>query len=156
MDGCLLIKQTNHERVKTPRQKRLDFSTYAGACRMLCALGCVVYAGQTPKEGTPLKYQGQLGKDLTTRQGYSSTKLCALRLLSVLHASASDLENIECLLKLTVAGPDFSEYPQVANGASDLLHDVLGDAGVHVSSAVGTSSLPGDADVEFELIAQIS
>ena len=121
--------------------------------------GIVYTAGQTPKEDTVLKYKGQVGKDLTTGQGYAAAKLCALRLLSILHAAASDLENIERILKLTVfvnAGPDFSEHPQVANGPSDLLRDVLGDAGVHVRSAVEASSLPGNATVEVELIAQIS
>jgi enamine deaminase RidA (YjgF/YER057c/UK114 family) len=121
--------------------------------------GIVYSAGQTPKEGTALKYQGQLGKDLTTQQGYDAARLCALRLLSVLHEAAEGLDNIERILKLTVfvnAGPDFTEHPQVANGASDLLHDVLGDAGVHVRSAVGASSLPGNAAVEVELIAQVS
>lgn len=121
--------------------------------------GTVYLAGQTPKDGTVLQYTGQLGTNLTTDQGYEAARLCALRLLSVLNTAADGLENVEQILKLTVfvnAAPTFEEHPQVANGASDLLHDVFGSSGVHVRSAVGASSLPGNAAVEVDLIAQIS
>jgi enamine deaminase RidA (YjgF/YER057c/UK114 family) len=121
--------------------------------------GIVYLAGQTPKEDTVLKYSGQIGKDLTTEQGYYAARLCAIRLLSALHSAADGLDNVERILKLTVfvnAGEGFSEHPQVANGASDLLREVFDDAGTHVRSAVGASSLPGNAAVEVEMIAQIS
>jgi enamine deaminase RidA (YjgF/YER057c/UK114 family) len=120
--------------------------------------GTVYLAGQTPKEGTVLKYKGQVGKDLTIEQGYDAAKLCALRLLSALHAAAGGLDNVERILKLTVfvnSTKGFAKHPQVANGASDLLRDVFGDAGIHVRSAVGANSLPGNAAVEIEMIAQI-
>jgi len=121
--------------------------------------GTIYLAGQTPKDGTVLKYQGQVGAELTLEQGYAAAQLCALRLLSVLHAAADGLDHVERILKLTVfvnAAVGFSGHPQVANGASDLLHDVFGDAGIHARSAVGASSLPGNAAVEVEMIAQIS
>ena len=121
--------------------------------------GTIYLEGQTPKDGTVLKYQGQLGTDLTVEQGYKAAQLCALRLLSVLHAAADGLDHVERILKLTVfvnTAKGFTNHPQVANGASDLLHDVFGDAGIHARSAVGASSLPGNAAVEVEMIAQIS
>lgn len=64
--------------------------------------GTIYLAGQTPKDGTVLKYQGQLGTDLTVEQGYKAAQLCALRLLSVLHAAADGLDHVERILKLTV------------------------------------------------------
>ena len=121
--------------------------------------GTVYLAGQTPRNGTILQYRGQLGTDLTIEQGYEAAQLCALRLISVLHAAADGLDHVERILKLTVfvnAAHGFSAHPQVANGASDLLHNVFGDAGIHARSAVGASSLPGNAAVEVEMIAQIS
>ena len=121
--------------------------------------GTVYLAGQTPKEGTVLKYKGQVGNDLTTEQGYDAARLCAVRLLSALQSAAGGLNNVDRILKLAVfvnSTKEFTEHPQVANGASDLLHDVFGNAGTHVRSAVGASSLPGNAVVEIEMIAQIS
>ena len=121
--------------------------------------GTAYLAGQTPKEGFFLKYKGQAGKDLTTDQGYDAAKLHTIHLLSALHAAACGLANVERILKLTVfinAEQEFSRHPQVANGASDLLRDVFGNVGAHVRSAVGVNSLPGNAAVEVEMIAQIS
>ncbi|WP_298676662.1 RidA family protein [uncultured Lentibacter sp.] len=119
----------------------------------------VYAAGQTPKEGTVLKYAGQLGTELTADQGYAAARLCALRLLSVLKAAAGDLENIERILKVTVfvnAAADFSEHSRVADGASEVFNGVLGAAGSHARSTVGAPALPGNAAVEIELIARIS
>ena len=62
----------------------------------------VCLAGQRPKDGTVLKYKSQLGTDLSTDQGYDAAKLCAFRLLSVLHAAAHGLDNVEHILKLIV------------------------------------------------------
>ena len=62
----------------------------------------VYLVGQRPKDGTVLKYKSQLGTDLSTDQGYDAAKLCAFRLLSVLHAAAHGLDNVEHILKLIV------------------------------------------------------
>ena len=62
----------------------------------------VYLAGQRPKDGTVLKYKSQLGTDLSTDQRYDAAKLCAFRLVSVLHAAAHGLENDEHILKLIV------------------------------------------------------
>ena len=119
----------------------------------------VYLAGQTSKDGTGRKYKGQLGTDLSADQGYEAARLGALCSLSVLHAAADGLESVERILRLTVfvnQGREFSEHPHVANGASELLFEVFGSAGVHVQCAVGANSLPGNAAVEVEMIAQVS
>ena len=118
----------------------------------------VYFAGQTPKEGTTLKFSGQVGRDLTIEEGYNAARLCATRLLSALQEAAQGFGNVRQIVKLTVfvnAADGFREHPQVANGASDLMVAVFGDAGVHVRSAVGSSSLPGNAAVEVEMIADL-
>ena len=120
--------------------------------------GYVFLAGQTPKDGTNLKYFGQVGKDLSLEQGYQAARLCAIRLISALQAATGELENVKRIVKLTVfvnAAAGFTDHPQVANGASDLICAVFGEAGIHVRSAVGSSSLPGNAAVEVEMIAQV-
>ncbi len=118
----------------------------------------VYMAGQTPKEGTQLKYAGRVGMELTVEQGYQATRLCGLRLLSALQDAVGDLDQVKRIVKLTVfvnSEAGFKDHPQVANGVSDLICDVFGEAGVHVRAAVGCVSLPGNAAVEVEMIAEI-
>ena len=118
----------------------------------------VYLAGQTPKHGTMLKYTGRVGEDLTVQQGYQATRLCGLRLLSALKDALGDLDRVKRIVKLTVyvnSASGFTDHPQVANGVSDLICDVFQEAGVHVRAAVGCVSLPGNAAVEVEMIAEI-
>jgi len=121
--------------------------------------GDLVYlAGQTPKEGNVLIHSGRLGRDLDVTQGQAAARLCALRLLSALQAAAGSLDQVERVLRLTVfinAEDGFTDHPIVANGASDLVVQALGARGTHVRSAVGVSSLPGNAAVEVEMTAQL-
>ncbi len=118
----------------------------------------VFLAGQTPKQGSTLKYTGRVGQELTLEQGYQATRLCGLRLLSALQDAVGDLNRVKRIVKLTVyvnSAAGFTLHPQVANGASDLMRDVFGDLGIHVRAAVGCVSLPGNAAVEVEMIAEI-
>ena len=118
----------------------------------------IYFAGQTPKVGAELKYTGQVGSDLSIEQGYDAAKLCATRLLSALREAAGGFENVHRIVKLTVfvnSSAAFEEHAKVGNGASDLLCALFGEAGVHVRSAVGASSLPGNAAVEVEMIAEL-
>ena len=118
----------------------------------------IYFAGQTPKVGAELKYTGQVGSELSIEQGYDAAKLCATRLLSALREAAGGFENVHRIVKLTVfvnSSAAFEEHAKVGNGASDLLCALFGEAGVHVRSAVGASSLPGNAAVEVEMIAEL-
>ncbi|WP_293574990.1 RidA family protein [Phaeobacter sp.] len=118
----------------------------------------IFLAGQTPKHGRELQFRGQVGQDLTIEEARKAAELCALRLLSALNDAAGGLENVEQVTKLTVfvnAAPGFADHPIVANGASDLIAHVLGPQGVHARSAVGASSLPGNAAVEVEAFARL-
>ncbi|WP_082017911.1 RidA family protein [Leisingera sp. ANG-Vp] len=116
----------------------------------------VFLAGQTPKVGTELKYRGQVGTELDLNAARAAAELCALRLLSALQEATGDLNEVAHIPKLTVfvnAVPGFASHPKVADGASDLISAVLGEVGHHARSAVGVSSLPGNAAVEVEMIA---
>lgn len=120
--------------------------------------GHVYVAGQTPKIGTTLQYAGQIGAELSTQEGYQAAQLCVLRSLSALQAAATDLHRVRQIVKLTVyvnAAHGYTEHPAVADGASDLLVQLLGASGQHARSAVGVSSLPGNAAVEVDLVARL-
>lgn len=115
-------------------------------------------AGQLPLDNGKLTSTGRLGEELDTAQGAAAARQCAINILAQLKAAAGGLENIEKLVKLTVfvaSAPHFTEQHLVANGASDLLAGVLGEAGRHARSAVGTASLPLNAPVEIEAVALI-
>jgi enamine deaminase RidA (YjgF/YER057c/UK114 family) len=84
--------------------------------------------------------------------------VCALNVLAQAKAAIGELDRIAQVVKLTGcvnAAPDVTDHPQVVNGASDLMVEVLGDAGRHTRAAVGVSSLPLGAAVEVEAILMV-
>jgi enamine deaminase RidA (YjgF/YER057c/UK114 family) len=100
---------------------------------------------------------GRLGSDLGVEQGVAAARLAALSLLSLLAAAAGRLDRIEGLVMLTGyvrSAPDFSRHPDVVDGASQLLLQVLGDRGHHARVAVGVAELPREACLELQLIAR--
>jgi enamine deaminase RidA (YjgF/YER057c/UK114 family) len=108
-------------------------------------------AGQLPMRDGALAGTGRLGDAHDTAAGAAFAQLTALGILAIGAAVADgDLDRIR-VVELTVyvaSTPDFHEQHLVANGASELLGDVLGEAGVHARSAVGVAVLPLDAPVE--------
>ena len=103
---------------------------------------------------------GKLGESMTTDQGAEAAKFCAINLLAqVKSACAGDLDRLVRVIKLTGfvnSKPDFTQQPQVINGASDLMGLVLGEAGKHARVAVSANSLPLGVAVEIDGIFQIS
>lgn len=116
-------------------------------------------AGQLPLKDGSLIATGLLGRELDTAAGLDAAKQCAVNVLAQAKAAAGSLENIKSIVKITVfvaSVPDFTEQHLVANGASEFLAAVLGEAGKHARSAVGVSSLPLNAPVEVEAILEIA
>lgn len=115
-------------------------------------------AGQVPmQEGKPLA-TGRVGEDVSVEEGQSLARRCALQALAALKEELGTLDRVRRILKVTVwvaSSESFTEHPKVANGASDLLVDVFGDAGRHARAAVGAPSLPLGAPVEVELVVQL-
>jgi len=122
--------------------------------------GDLVYtSGQLPMVEGKLHQTGKLGVDLGVDEGRAQARICALNAVAALKAEIGDLAKVKRIVKVVVfvaSAPGFTEQPQVANGASDLLGEVFGDAGKHARSAVGVAALPLDAPVEVELIAEVS
>ena len=100
---------------------------------------------------------GLLGRDLDIAAGQKAAALCAVNILSQLRFNAElDLSRVH-LLKLTVlvaSVPEFTEQHLVANGASDLFADVLGENGRHARAAFGVAALPLGAAVEIEAVVE--
>ena len=105
-----------------------------------------------------LLHVGKLGADLTIEQGYDCARQTMLNLLSALKEEIGDLDKVKRVVKLLCminSAPDFGDTPRVANGASDLLVNLYGDAGRHARSAVGMATLPGGMPVEIEMIVEV-
>jgi enamine deaminase RidA (YjgF/YER057c/UK114 family) len=106
------------------------------------------------RDGAP--WVGQLGRDMTVDEGKEAARSVAVDLLGTLHAATGDLDRILRIVKLLVfvnGTSDFTEPHAVANGASELLAEVLGEKGTHARSAVCAAQLPFGTCVEIELIA---
>ncbi|HEX3031185.1 MAG TPA: RidA family protein [Bacillota bacterium] len=120
--------------------------------------GFVYTSGQLPMANGQLEYKGKVGAEITSEQGYQAARSCVLNCLSVIKAELGTLDQIEQIVKVVVfvnSHPGFSQQPAVANGASELLREIFGEAGQHARSAVGVSELPMDAAVEVEMIVKI-
>ncbi len=108
------------------------------------------------KNGTP--WVGQLGVNVTTEQGKDAARGVAIDLIGTLNAAVGDLNRIRRIVKLLVlvnSSPAFTEQHLVANGASELLLQVFGDAGAHARAAFGVAQIPFGSCVEIDLIAEV-
>lgn len=118
----------------------------------------VFTAGQVPLTDGAIQYAGKVGKDLTLEDGKKAAELCALNCLRVIKTVVNNLDEIERIVKVTVfvnSADGFTHQPKVANGASDFLVTIFGEAGRHVRSAVGVNELPLNSAVEIEMIAKV-
>lgn len=120
------------------------------------AAGLAHVSGQLPFVGGKL-VMGRLGEDVSLDDGYGAARACGLMLLAQLKA-AGLLERVQQVVKLGAfvnSTGDFTDQPKVANGASELMAEVFGDAGRHARSAVGVPVLPLGAAVEVDAIFAI-
>lgn len=121
--------------------------------------GSLVFtAGQLPLEQGVLVTIGKLGAEVPTESGQRCARACAINVIAQLKAAVGELSRVQRIVKLTVfvaSTPGFAEQHLVANGASELIGEVFGDEGRHARSAVGVASLPMDAPVEVEAIAEV-
>lgn len=125
------------------------------------ASGKQVYiSGQVTLTPEGLKYVGTVGKELSLEDGKAAARLCGLNVIAQARAACGgDLERVRRIVKITVfvnAVPGFTQHPEVANGASDLLVEVFGERGKHARSAVGAVSLPRNVATEVEAILEIA
>jgi enamine deaminase RidA (YjgF/YER057c/UK114 family) len=114
-------------------------------------------AGQLPFENGELRITGKVGDAVSTDEAYEAARLCALNALAAAAAEAGGLNGISRVVKVTgfvASAPGFNAQARVVNGASDLIGELFGEAGLHARAAVGVAELPLDSPVEVELIVE--
>jgi len=102
---------------------------------------------------------GRLGEDVSLEDGTAAARACGLMILAQLKAALGSLDRVERVVKLGAfvnSTGDFTDQPKVANGASELMADVFGDAGRHARAAVGVPALPLGAAVEVDAVIAVS
>lgn len=118
----------------------------------------VYTSGQLPMVEGSLAATGKVGAEVTPERAKELAATCALNALAAVKAEIGDLAKVRRVVKVVgfvASAPDFTGQPGVVNGASELLGEVFGDAGVHARSAVGVAVLPLDAPVEVEIVVEV-
>ena len=125
---------------------------------VVAAGGFAFVAGQVAIDGGTILWPGKLGRELDAEAGAVAARHCALQALSALRSELGSLDRIARIVRVLVfvaSAEGFTDQPKVANGASDILAEVFGDAGRHVRAAVGVAELPLGAPVEVELMVEL-
>ncbi len=124
---------------------------------VVVAGGLAHVSGQiSMKDGQLIK--GRLGEDVGLEDGIAAAQACGLMILAQLKAALGSLDRVERVVKLGCfvnSGGDFTDQPKVANGASELMQAVFGEAGRHARSAVGVPTLPLGVAVEIDAIVAV-
>ena len=119
----------------------------------------IYVSGQVPRVGDTVVVTGRVGADVALAEAQKAAKICAMRALALLRQALGSLDHVHRILRITVyvqSADDFTLQSEVADGASEVLHTVLGPAGVHTRTSVGVYQLPKNAAVEVDLIASVS
>jgi enamine deaminase RidA (YjgF/YER057c/UK114 family) len=124
---------------------------------VVIAGGLAHVSGQLPFIDDVL-VKGRLGADVSTGEGYDAARACGLMILAQLRRALGSLERVERIVKLGAfvnSTADYTDQPKVANGASELMAALFGEAGRHARSAVGVPVLPLGAAVEVDAIVAV-
>ncbi len=119
----------------------------------------VFTSGQLPMIDGALAATGKVGGTVTPEEAAELAKVCALNAIAAVRSVVGDLDKVVRVVKVVgfvASTPDFTGQPGVVNGASNLLKEAFGDAGVHARSAVGVAALPLNAPVEVEMVVEVS
>ncbi len=120
----------------------------------------VFVSGQVTVWNGEFKYVGRLGEAFSIEQGQAAARLCGLNIIAQLRAALDgDLDRVRRCVKLGVfvnSADGFTDQPKVANGVSDLMVEVFGDAGRHARFAVGVNVLPLNVAVEVDAVFEIA
>jgi len=118
----------------------------------------ILTSGQLPFRDGEVICKGKVPSDVSVEEAADSTAVAALNALAAVADVAGGIDAIKRVVRVCVyvnSDSDFTKQPTVANGASDLIGKIFGDAGKHVRSAVGVTALPLDAAVELELVVEV-
>ncbi|BBE34264.1 RidA family protein [Sphingosinicella microcystinivorans] len=115
-------------------------------------------SGQLPFREDGTLVLGRLGEDVDVAAGQAAARLCGIGILAQAQAALGSLDRVERVLKLGAfvsSTANFFDQPKVANGCSDFMVEVLGDAGRHARSAVGVPALPLGVAVEIDAVIAV-
>jgi len=119
----------------------------------------IFVSGQIPMEGGKTQFIGKLGREFKIEDGQKAARLCALNVIAQVRAAlGGDLDKVKHCLRVggfVNSTPDFTDQPQVINGASDVIVQIFGDAGRHARAAVSAGSLPRGVAAEVEAIFEV-
>ena len=118
----------------------------------------VFTSGQLPMRDGQLMLTGKVGGEVTQEEAVECARQCALNALAAVRAEVGELSAVKRVVKVVAfvaSTPDITGQPLVANGVSELLGEVFGEAGRHARSAVGVNVLPLDSPVEVELVVEV-
>ena len=118
----------------------------------------VFTSGQLPMRDGQLMLTGKVGGEVSQEEAVECARQCALNALAAVRAEVGELSAVKRIVKVVAfvaSTPDFTAQPLVANGVSELLGEVFGEAGRHARSAVGVNVLPLDSPVEVELVVEV-
>ncbi len=119
----------------------------------------VIISGQLPLQEGKLAFTGHVGSDVTLEDAQKAARICGINILAQLKsACGGDLNRVKRCVRLGIfvnSNSEFIDQPKVANGVSDLMVEVFGDAGKHARAAVGVNTLPLGAAVEVEALFEI-
>lgn len=118
----------------------------------------VYVSGQLPFVDGKLPATGKVGAEVDAQTAQDLAAVCVLNGIAAVRAEIGDLSKVVRVVKVggfVASAPDFTGHPGVINGASDLLGQVFGEAGVHARVAVGVAALPLDSPVEVDMIVEV-
>jgi enamine deaminase RidA (YjgF/YER057c/UK114 family) len=119
----------------------------------------VYTSGQLPMVDGVLPATGKLGAEVSDEQGKQLARQCALNGLAAVASVIGSLDRVTRIVKVVgfvASDPGYTGQPGVINGASEVLGEIFGDAGVHARSAVGVAVLPLNSPVEVELVVEFA
>jgi enamine deaminase RidA (YjgF/YER057c/UK114 family) len=133
--------------------------TPAGSYVAVVKTGNLLFiSGQIPMVNGKLLYTGKVtDENLETAQ--KSAKTCAINILAQLKRELGDFEKVSKIVRLSGfvnSDPEFSQHPKVINAASDLLHEIFGEKGIHSRIAVGVANLPLNSMTEIDAIVEVA
>lgn len=115
----------------------------------------IYISGQIPRVDTTVVVTGRVGAETSLEDGRRAARICTMRALAILRQSLGSLAHVKRILRITVyvqSAADFTQQSEVADGASEVLYMVFGEAGAHARTSVGVYQLPKNASVELDMI----
>lgn len=118
----------------------------------------IYVSGQIPRVDNEVVVTGAVGSDVSLARAQLGAKICTMRALALLKRSLGTLERVKAVPRITVymqSAQQFTQQSEVADGASEVLFNVLGPAGAHTRTSVGVYQLPKNASVEIDFIVTV-